>query len=132
MSTRQVNKYGRANPHGTVTRASENVRRVARKQERPLPMHLQCHPQYLMPTSRNPDCETSEWFGDYAEMYVHFKIADFIGGKGLSKGRWASGGFCVRDEESGKLIGRGDPLYCKAFAEAAKDRGIALECYVYS
>ena len=54
-------KTGRALPIGRVTRKSREVGRP--KGVKPLPLHLQCHPQYAHKLPRHPDCDTSPDIG---------------------------------------------------------------------
>jgi len=51
-----VTNTGRALHNGRTTRATLTVKRPAAK---PLPFHLQCHPQALSRTKRHPGCNTN-------------------------------------------------------------------------
>lgn len=59
--TIHVTRTGRALSAGRVTRTSYSVAKG--HTGRPLPMHLQCHPKALTPTSVNPGCvsTTTPW-----------------------------------------------------------------------
>jgi hypothetical protein len=53
--SKYVTATGRAHRYGRTTRKSHAVKRPKAK---PLPLHLQCHPQALHHTTHNPDCAT--------------------------------------------------------------------------
>lgn len=93
--SRFVTRTGRVIAPGIVTRASLKIRTRNRHQEKPLPIHLQCHPKALSPTTRNPLCQTFK-----APHITHgLRLADsltvqqLLRGKGLRhKGRFELGG----------------------------------------
>src|SRR5688572_30985685 len=94
-------KTGRALPHGRTTRRSKLVRTRSRGQERPLPLNMQCHPQALTPTPRNPQCFSTDWVrAHYACMPDNRQ--HYIEGRGLTiQGPWTPHSI----EIEGKIVG---------------------------
>lgn len=84
--SRYVTKYGRAIGAGKVTRAQHLVRTRARRQERPLPLSMQCHPMAQTPTPLHPNCATPKlWGGHFIRIRDAFTPGSFIAGFGLSR-----------------------------------------------
>lgn len=80
-SRRFVTRTGRALPTGSTTRRTLTVKRPSVP---PLPLHLQCHPQALRRTTRNPGCNTylRPREGDFPRE--HFFSPAYEAGKWLS------------------------------------------------
>lgn len=122
---KHVNKYGRALSPGKVTRRSLMQRRVPRGcGDKPLPIHLQCHPKELTPTPRNPGCGTWQ---KYWGMAQQLNIEELIAGRGIgSFGRYHVVSFI--NSKRGKIIGRtDDPNWAFACVKAAAQHGLCFE-----
>lgn len=123
--SRYVTRTGRVIAPGVVTRASKLLRSRSRKQEKPLPIHLQCHPKALSPTTRNPGCLTNK----HGYICTGYDLAYLLTVQQLTKGE----GLCAagRFELSGlKCRNRftDDPVYAMAFRIAAETTaGLTLE-----
>lgn len=118
----------RAKRIGRVTRRSTTIRYPAHE-GRPLPFALQCLPQMLDPTPRNPGCATTRtWGGEYARMLREYGLQSFLDGQGLDVNprTWA-----VKIE--GRTYWTDDAQYGLAFVRAAKEsQGLNAELYVQS
>lgn len=113
----------RATPRGRVTRKSLQVRRPAGK---PLPLHLQIHPQCLTRTPRNPDCATTLRQHGEAAMMLRWHWGDFAEGRGMWPRK--QGKFYV--ELFGRRFHHDDALHAIAWARAAsKVCGLDVRMY---
>lgn len=115
---------GRALPNGRTTRRSKLVRTRSRGQERPLPLSLQCHPQALMPTSRNPQCLAADPVrAHYARMPDN--RAYYLDGRGLGP----EGFYSVHI--NGAEVGRTNTMeYGLAYTQRAKHCGLEAAFYI--
>lgn len=124
-ATRWVTPNGRCKAPGRVTRASLAMRRNARGDlGRPLPIHLQCHPKALSPTSRNPDCLT---YGNRAlgmSFGLTWSAQEIMRGCGLRrKARFA----LVWVQGLRQLGCLDDALAAMAYAKHAATKRVTLE-----
>lgn len=100
---RFVTSTGRAISPGRVTRASKLLRN--KSSCRPLPIHLQCHPKRMAPTSINPGCQTyTRWRGAGLHFANVTDRASMFKGKGLHK----TGRFALQSVLDGHIYGYTD------------------------
>ena len=78
---RYITKTGRSYRSGRTTRASLAVKRPKVK---PLPLHLQCHPQALHRTPTHPACETFVQPEGYMRAMTTAPLMRLLTGSGLS------------------------------------------------
>ena len=119
-----MGKYvtGRAISPGRVTRKSTLLRN--KSDCPPLPIHLQCHPKRLTPTSRNPQCHTYVlWQGKGRSLAQQTARESFYKGKGLHK----AGRFELKSP-NGRIYGyHDDAIAAFAWKQAAIIHAINVE-----
>jgi len=130
--TLHVTPTGRAKPNGRTTRASQSVKKTkyAKRQDRPLGFDLQCHPQALARTSRNPGCATVH-LGFDVHMFRELDSWDFLTGVGLVRTSRTLGNdwLLVRIADTGEPLGFASPHEALSYCRAAAKKGVRLESY---
>ena len=130
MARAYITRTGRALSPGTVTRASLAIRRTHRKQGKPLPLHLQCHPKRQTPTPVHPQCET--FHGLAVRRVVHGQMARtvgrvyFLSGIGL-KGHGHVTLYVQAADTAAYEYKHDDPADALAWARAARSIGVSVE-----
>lgn len=126
---RYVTDTGRALSKGRVTRASLNVKRSHRKQGKPLPFDLQCHPVALTRTPQHPRCYTYK--PQYGLALHYERLAEREGNTcGFAQGAWLSGEGAYRVVVDGYGEFRHNDLYqAMGWASAARSFGFSAEVY---
>jgi hypothetical protein len=131
MARAYITRTGRALSPGTVTRASLAIRRTHRKQGKPLPLHLQCHPKRQTPTPVHPGCQT---FATLAvRRVVHGQMARTFGRVYFASGIGLKGHghvtLYVQDGADGTpyTYKHDEPADALAWARAARSVGVSVE-----
>lgn len=119
--TRWVTKTGRSLPIGKTTRRNKQVKRPSVK---PLPLHLQCHPQKRERLPLHPDCATSRIPSGYVwDLQVGMSLL-FGMGYGLNE----SGPVRVEVADHGTWYAD-DTVYAFAWKQAAERSGYKVAVY---
>lgn len=86
--SRFVTVTGRTIATGRITRASHAV--SGKHDGKPLPLHLQCHPPALTPTSHNPACLKMRRQHVGLALRLPYTMEQILNGEGLERqGRYA-------------------------------------------
>lgn len=83
--SKYVTKTGRAISPGTVTRRSALY--STKRDQKPLPIHLQVHPKALTRTSRNPGCLTYRPASGWAAHFIR-RAREEASTVGFATGQW--------------------------------------------
>lgn len=125
--TLHVTPTGRAKPNGkSYRRQGCRVRQT--KQYRPLPMDLQCHPQALTPTSRNPGCVDRRIAHFLRAEMLNYNLDDYVHGVGLYV-QSEPGMYRVSSAISGETLGWLPPVDAMAYRLGAAKYGVELEVF---
>lgn len=130
--TLHTTRTGRAKPNGKVRRSSASVRKTkyVKRQDKPLPFDLQCHPQVLERTPRHPSCITQHIGFDVAR-FKDLNSLNFLEGVGLVRTTrdilddW----MLVRWKPTGEPLGFAPSHVALSYCRAAAAVGVELNAY---
>ena len=122
---RYVTRTGHSVRIGKTTRKS---REVKRPNVRPLPLHLQCHPQYLHKLSWHPDCREFDQPTGALLSVLPFSIL-FRAGRWLAPERGPDSTVEIVVDDCGTWYHH-DTAFAFTWKKAAEKTGLTVNVYI--